>query len=244
MNSPIRIAMWSGPRNISTAMMRSFEARGDSFVTDEPLYSYYLHETRADHPMRDEIIATYDFDRQKVVDWLSGPVPNEKNIWYQKHMAHHLLPNIDNSWIKNFQNCFLIREPKEVLLSYNKMRETVNLEGLGYRQQTDLFDFIKTYTGEIPAVIDSQDVLENSRKILALLCENIGIEFKEDMLEWKPGLRDTDGVWAEHWYNSVKETTGFGKYQPKTEELPSEYDSLLEECREFYNKLWEVRIGI
>ena len=236
--------MWSGPRSISTAIMRSFEARGDSFVTDEPLYSHYLRETGADHPMRDEIIATYDYDWHKVVDWLSGPIPNDKNIWYQKHMAHHLLPHIDRIWIMGFHNCFLIREPEEVLLSYSKKRETVGLEGLGYRQQSELFEFIKTQTGEIPAVIDSRDVLENPRTILMLLCENIGIEFAEDMLEWKQGLRDTDGIWAKHWYDSVKKTTGFGNYQPKSEELPSGFYSLLEECKEYYNKLREVRIGI
>jgi len=242
MDSPIRIAMWSGPRNISTAMMRSFEARGDSYVTDEPLYSHYLYETGTDHPMRDEIIATYDYDWHEVVDWISGPVPNGKKIWYQKHMAHHLLPHIERTWIKSFQNCFLIREPKEVLLSYNKKRETVNLEDLGYRQQTELFDFLKTSAGKSPAVIDSRDLLENPRKILTLLCENVGIEFTEEMLEWKPGLRDTDGIWAKHWYDSVEESTGFGKYQPKSEELPPEFDSLLEECRKYYKKLWEVRI--
>lgn len=244
MDSPVRIAMWSGPRNISTALMRSFEARGDSFVTDEPLYSHYLYETGIDHPMRDEIIATYDYDWHKVIDWLGGPVPNDKKIWYQKHMSHHLLPHIDREWIRSFQNCFLIREPKEVLLSYNKKRETVSLEGLGYRQQSELFDFLKVATGNSPAVIDSRDVLENPNEILTLLCENIGIEFTEEMLEWKPGLRETDGIWAEHWYDSVKETTGFGKYQPNPEKLPSEFDSLLEECRSYYKKLWEVRIRV
>jgi len=242
MNNPIRIAMWSGPRNISTAMMRSFEARGDAAVTDEPLYSHFLHETGKNHPMRDEIIATYDYDWRKVVDRLGGPVPNDKKIWYQKHMSHHLLPHIDKEWIKNFRNCFLIREPKEVLLSYSKKRETVNMEGLAYRQQWEIFEFIKTYTEEIPVVIDSRDVLENPQKILSLLCERLDIDFTEDMLEWKPGLRKTDGIWAIHWYDAVKKTSGFGKYQQRTEELPPEFDSLLEECREYYNTLWEVRI--
>lgn len=243
MDSPVRIAMWSGPRNISTAMMRSFEARGDSFVTDEPLYSHYLHETGKDHPMREEIIATYDHNWRNVVDRLSGTVPNGKKIWYQKHMSHHLLEHIDREWIKIFHNCFLIREPKEVLLSYSKKRERVNIEGLGYKQQSEIFEFIKNYTGQIPAVIDARDVLEDPRKILQLLCEHIGIDFTEDMLEWKPGLRETDGIWAKHWYDAVKKTTGFEKYQQKTEELLPEFDSLLVECREYYNTLWEVRLG-
>ena len=148
--------MWSGPRNISTAMMRSFEARGDAFVTDEPLYSHYLHETGKNHPMRDEIIATYDYDWRKVVGRLSGPVPNGKKIWYQKHMSHHLLQHIDKEWIKNFHNCFLIREPKEVLLSYSKKRETVNMEGLAYRQQWEIFEFIKTYTEDAKEDVPSR----------------------------------------------------------------------------------------
>ena len=193
--------------------------------------------------MRDEIIATYDHDWRKVVDRLGGTVPNGKKIWYQKHMSHHLLPHIDREWIKNFHNCFLIREPKEVLLSYIKKRESVSIEGLGYKQQSEIFEFIKNYTGEIPAVIDARDVLEDPRKILQLLCEHIGIDFTEDMLKWKTGLRETDGIWAKHWYDAVKETTSFEKYQQKTEELPPEFDSLLVDCREYYNTLWEVRLG-
>jgi len=238
----IRIAMWSGPRNISTAMMRSFEARGDTYVTDEAFYSHYLLKTGIDHPGRNEIIAGHESDWKIVVEWLTGSVPGQKLIWYQKHMAHHMLPNIDIEWTTGFRNCFLIREPREVLISYTKKRESVELKDTGFQQQVKLFDYISESTGVIPAVVDAKDVLEHPESILSQLCEYFDIDFTDEMLKWEPGLRETDGVWAKHWYDSVEKTTGFGEYRPKSESVPSDLEPLLEQCRHFYSLLHNRRI--
>ena len=238
----IRIAMWSGPRNISTAMMRSFEARGDTFVTDEAFYSHYLMKTGIDHPGRNEIIAGHESDWKIVVEWLSGSVPGGKPIWYQKHMAHHMLPNINMEWTNGFRNCFLIREPREVLLSYTKKRESIDLKDTGFQRQVDLFDYISKSTGVMPAVVDAKDVLEHPESMLSQLCDYFGIEFTHEMLQWEPGLRETDGIWAKHWYDSVEGSTGFGEYRPKSDSVPPDLEPLLEQCRHFYSLLHNRRI--
>ena len=234
--------MWSGPRNISTAMMRSFEARGDAYVTDEAFYSHYLLKTGMKHPGRDEIISGHESDWKKVVEWLTGSVPGGKPIWYQKHMAHHMLPNIDMEWTNSFRNCFLIREPREVLLSYAKKRESVELKDTGFQQQAELFDYITESSGEAPAVVDAKDLLEHPESILSQLCDYFDIGFTDEMLHWEPGLRETDGIWAKHWYDSVKVTTGFAEYRPKPDSVPRDLEPLLEQCRRFYFLLHNRRI--
>ena len=165
-DSPLRIAMWSGPRNISTTLMRSWESRGDTFVTDEPFYAYYLLTTDRDHSGKEEVISSQETDWRKVVAWLTGPTENGQPVWYQKHMAQHLLPEMEVEWTSGLVNCFLIREPAEVLLSYTAKREEVTLEEIGYRQQVELFEFERVRTGRIPPVLDSRDVLQNPKKML------------------------------------------------------------------------------
>jgi hypothetical protein len=242
MAQPIRIAMWSGPRNISTAMMRAWGNRDDTVVVDEPFYAYYLRATDIAHPGADEVIATGENDWRKVVAYLTGPVPNGKQIFFQKQMTHHLLPEIDREWLAAVINCFLIRHPREVISSYIKKREDPALEDLGFVQQAEIFDFVRTRTNAVPPVVDAKDVLQNPERTLRLLCEAIGVEFSNSMLSWPPGLRDTDGIWAKYWYGEVAKTTSFQPYSPRHYELPEKLQELYERCRNCYQKLYQHRL--
>ena len=238
----IRIAMWSGPRNISTAMLRSWENRPDTYVCDEPLYAYYLKETGKDHPGREEVIETGETDWKRVTEELTGLIPEQKDIFYQKHMTHHLLPDIERKWMKKLRNCFLIRDPKEVVLSYSKTRSQFTIEDVGIIQQMEIFDYIMEVEREIPPIIDSRDVLENPRNILGALCARLSVPFYENMLEWPRGRRNTDGVWGKYWYDNVISTTGFTGYQPKNEELDERLEEIYEKCLPYYKKMYEMRI--
>src|SRR5207253_5410997 len=191
-DKPIRIAMWSGPRNISTAMMRSWGNRPDTLVIDEPFYAYYLKTTDKAHPGAEEVIANGETDWRKVVERLTGPIPDGKRILYQKQMTHHLLPEIDREWIVNLTNCFLIRDPREVILSYIKKNPEPTLEDLGFVQQSEIFEFMRARTNSIPPIVDARNVLEHPARTLRLLCDAVGVEFDKAMLSWPPGLRETD----------------------------------------------------
>jgi hypothetical protein len=229
--TPFRIAMWSGPRNLSTALMRSFGNRADCTPVDEPLYAAYLAETGLDHPGRDEVIASQPTDWRVVCAELTdGPVPTP--LQYQKHMTHHLLPSIDRSALGGLQHAFLVRDPERVLTSYAKVREEPTLEDLGLPQQAELFE---RYGGP---VVDAADVLRDPAATLGLLCAALGIEFDEAMLAWPAGPRDTDGVWAPHWYAGVEASTGFAPYSPGSgDPLPDRLRPLLERCRPYYDAL-------
>ena len=242
MAEPIRIAMWSGPRNISTAMMRAWGNRPDTVVVDEPFYAFYLQATGIEHPGSGEVIATGETDWQRVVAQLTGPIANGKRIFFQKHMTHHLLPEIDREWVAAVTNCFLIRDPREVISSYIKKREDPALEDLGFVQQAEIFDFVRTRTNAVPPVVDAKDVLQNPERTLRLLCEAIGVEFSKSMLSWSPGLRDTDGIWAKYWYGEVAKTTSFQPYNPRHYELPEKLHELYERCRNCYKKLYQHRL--
>jgi hypothetical protein len=237
-----RLAMWSGPRNISTAMMRSWGNRDDTAVIDEPLYAHYLSVTRKPHPGVDEVIAAGQTDWRKVIEQLTGPIPGGKRIHYQKHMTHHLLPEIDREWLVQLTNCFLIRDPREVLASYAKIVETPTLEDTGFPQQTEIFAWVRERAGRDPPVVDAADVLRYPRRLLSLLCDTVGVDFQEAMLSWPPGPRPTDGVWARHWYGEVEKSTGFKPYQPKKIELPPRLEALYARCSEHYELLYEHRL--
>lgn len=239
---PIRIAMWSGPRNISTAMLRSWGNRPDTFVCDEPLYAHYLQQTGLDHPEREEVINHHETDWRKVVDWLTGPIPEGKAIFYQKHMAHHLLENIERDWLGGLTHCFLIREPAEMLTSLIKHLPNPTLADTGLPQQVEIVRLVQQQTGNTPPIIDARDVLENPRRMLGLLCEAIGVEFTEAMLSWPAGRRETDGIWAKYWYDAVKKSTQFGPYRPKNEAVPPGFEHLLEQCVESYKQLYQNRL--
>jgi hypothetical protein len=238
----IRLAMWSGPRNISTAMMRAWGNRADSVVIDEPFYACYLKATGKKHPGSAEVIANGETDWRKVVAQLSGPISNGRKIFFQKEMTHHLLPEVDRQWLEEVTNCFLIRDPAEVITSYIKKNDDPTLEDLGFVQQAEIFDWVCTKTGSVPAVIDARDVLQNPEKILRQLCEAVGVEFDKSMLSWPPGLRATDGVWAKHWYGEVARSTSFQPYRPKNEPVPEHLREIEQRCRDCYERLYEYRL--
>jgi hypothetical protein len=237
-----RIAVWSGPRNISTAMMRAWGNRPDTFVCDEPLYAYYLMKTRAPHPGIDEVIAHHETDWRKIVRRLTGDIPDGKYIFYQKHMTHHLLPEIDRDWMGLLDHVFLIREPREVITSLALVTPNPSLEDTGYPQQDEIFRWVREHTGKSPPVIDARDVLENPKRMLSLLCDVLNVEFMETMLSWPPGPRATDGIWAKYWYEAVWQTTSFQPYKPKNRPVPEQLTGLLDEAEMLYRRLHEKRI--
>jgi hypothetical protein len=240
---PIRIAMWSGPRNISTAMMRSWGNRADTIVVDEPLYAYYLVQTGKNHPNAAEIVANGETNWRKVVNSLTKEaIPRGKRILFQKQMTHHLLPEIDREWIVDLTNFFLIRDPREVVLSYVRKNPDPSLEDLGFEQQCAIFEYVRQRTGAIPPVVDAKDVLENAARTLRLLCDAIGVKFDEAMLSWPLGLRETDGIWAKHWYDAVARSTSFEPYKPRKGEIPKALNEVYERCRECYDKLHRYRL--
>ena len=241
-SKPIRIAMWSGPRNISTAMMRAWGNRDDTVVIDEPFYAYYLKVTGIQHPDADEVIETGETDWRKVVAYFTAPLPKDKQIFFQKQMTHHLLPEIDREWLGTVTNCFLIRNPREVITSYIKKREDPALEDLGFVQQAEIFDFVRTRTSAVPPVVDAKDVLQNPERTLRLLCKAVGIKFSESMLSWPPGLRDTDGIWAKHWYGEVAKTTSFQPYRPTRHEVPQRFREIYDLCHRHYERLYAYRL--
>jgi hypothetical protein len=238
----VRIGMWSGPRNISTAMMRSWGNRADTVVVDEPFYAYYLKATGKKHPGAAEVIAAGETDWPKVVAQLSAPIPDGKRIHFQKQMTHHLLPEVDREWIIDLTNCFLIRDPREVILSYIKKNPEPALEDLGFIQQQKIFDFVRKETGRIPATIDARDMRERPEESLRLLCHAVGLEFDRAMLSWPPGLRETDGIWAKYWYGEVAKSTSFQPYKPSDGIVPDRLREIHEQCRECYDRLYQFRL--
>jgi hypothetical protein len=223
-------------------MMRAWGNRPDTIVVDEPFYAYYLKATGKKHPGADEVIATGETDCRRVIAQLTGPISKDKRIFFQKQMAHHLLPEVDREWLGAVTNCFLIRDPAEVIASYTKKREEPALQDLGFVQQAEIFDFVRTRTNSTPPVVDARDVLENPERMLRLLCEAVGVDFSEWMLSWPRGLRETDGVWAKHWYGEVAKTTSFQPYRPRKASVPAHLREIHERCRERYQRLYEFRL--
>jgi len=238
----IRLGMWSGPRNISTAMMRAWGHRSDTVVCDEPLYAYYLQQTRSPHPGADEVLAHHDADLHRVIDWLTGPVPDGNSIFYQKHMAHHLLPEIEIDWIAGLTNCFLIRDPEAMLTSLIEFLPRPTTDDTGLPQQVRIFAWVREATGRTPPVLDARDVLENPRGMLSALCDALNLPFCDEMLSWPPGRRSTDGVWARHWYAKVEQTATFAPYRANLRRVPDELTGVLHECRPLYEQLYEHRL--
>jgi hypothetical protein len=234
----VRIAMWSGPRTISTALMRAWENRRDTVVVDEPLYAFYLSHTTVDHPGRAEIIASQPADWRTVLHRLTRePLTAGRTIFYQKHMTHHLLPSVDRAQLRPLRHAFLIRSPPELLASYARVRATPTLDDLGMRQQAEIF---RAFGGP---VVDARDILERPEPVLRALCAALGVPFEEAMLSWPPGPRDTDGVWAPYWYDSVWRSTGFGPYRPPSQPLAPHLVPLLKECQRCYDELAAHRIA-
>ena len=233
----MRIACWSGPRNISTALMRSWSSRNDSFVSDEPFYAYYLREKQLKHPMYKEIIGYYPNTYDDVVTSLTSEIPNDKEHWYQKHMAHHLIDLNNISWIKNFENCILIRHPKDVINSYIKKNTLNHVDELGYPQQYKIMRYLDSI-GKKFIVIDSNILLNNPEKILSQWCSSINLEFDISMLKWQKGNHPQDGIWWKHWYDNVITTTHFQKFSANQSQLDKKYQSIYDEALDYYNKLY------
>jgi len=238
----IRIAMWSGPRNLSTAMMRSFGSRSDTFVSDEPFYGCFLKTTDADHPMREETIAEMDCDWRSVMGDLRGPAPDGSPVWYQKHMWHHMAGPIGYDDFEGFRHAFLIREPERMIGSYLRKRESATFDDFGLARQAEFFDREADRLGHAPPVIDANDVLANPEGVLSNLCHALGIAWDPAMLSWNPGRRDTDGPWAPHWYGAVEKSIGFGSPETGLVELPDDARPLADRCRPYYERLASHRI--
>jgi hypothetical protein len=233
-----RIAMWSGPRTISTAMMRSFENRADTVVVDEPLYAYYLTHSGVVHPVHDEIVASMSPEWAEVLDELSfGPLPDGKTVYYQKHMTHHLLPEVDRDALRPLRHAFLIRDPRQLLASYARKRAEPVLADLGLEQQLEIFRLVGG------PVVDAADILRQPRPMLEALCDALGVPFDPAMLSWPPGPRPTDGVWAAHWYDGVWKSTGFAPYREPSVDLPPSLEPLAEQCRPFYDEMYAQRLA-
>ena len=243
MSEPIRVAMWSGPRNVSTALMRSFEARGDTHVVDEPFYAVYLAQTGLNHPLREEVLASQPTAWREVVDSLFLPLPAGCRVHYAKHMTHHMLPAIGRAWLRACRNAFLIRDPQAVLSSYVRKRSDVSLEDLGFVQQFEIFQRVADDAGRAPAVIDGYDLLSNPRGVLMQLCAALGIPFTDAMLSWPPGRRPSDGVWAPAWYDAVERSTGFSAPPPQpSAALPPELQPIADAARPYYQALAQHRL--
>ena len=233
----IRIAMWSGPRNLSTAMMRSFGSRADTFVSDEPFYGAFLKTSGAAHPMRDEVIAAMDCDWGSVMHALSGSAPDGSPVWYQKHMWHHMVGPIGYDDFAGFTHAFLIREPDRMIASYLRKREAAAFEDFGLERQAEFFEREADRLGHAPPVIEANDVLANPAGVLAQLCTALGIRWEPAMLAWESGRRSTDGPWAPHWYAAVEASTGFGPREYDSVELPDDARRLADRCLPYYERL-------
>ena len=235
--------MWSGPRNISTAMMRSFGARRDTHVVDEPFYAAYLAQANVDHPMQQEVLASQPVDWREVVQGLLADPPAARPVFYQKHMTHHMLPGFGLDWMKQCRNAFLIRDPELVLASYTVKRGEVALSDIGFVQQSEIFAREADRLGKAPPVVEGIDVLRNPAGVLSKLCAALGIPWSEEMLSWPAGRRETDGVWAPAWYDAVEKSTGFGPPpEEKQVQLSDELRRIADEARPHYESLvrWKI----
>lgn len=233
--------MWSGPRNISTAMMRSWENRTDTVVVDEPLYGPYLAATGKKHPMWQETIDAQGDDYAAVID---GLCHEEKtvDIHYQKHMTHHILPNMDVAFVGAFRNAFLLRHPNDVLSSYLRKHPRATPEDLGFPQQLKLFQWLQKEQSITAPVMEAKDILINPEGMMKKLCQFLDVPFDVGMLSWPKGYRDSDGVWAPHWYNRVIESTGFSKYVPKENQLTQEEQRVADACLPYYEQMAAYKV--
>jgi hypothetical protein len=228
--------MWSGPRSLSTALLRSWENRPDTCVVDEPLYAYYLAATGLDHPGRDEVLASQPTQWRDVVRALTSG-GGGAGIQYQKHMTHHVLPEVELDALRGLRHAYLVRDPRELLASYARVR-TPDLADLGLRQQVELF---RAFGGP---VVDAADLLRDPAGVLRALCAALEVPYDPAMLAWPPGPRSSDGVWAPHWYASVLASTGFAPHRPAPVELPAHLSELEAQCRPYYDEMASRRLTV
>ena len=240
---PLRIAMWSGPRNMSTTMMRSFGSRPDTVCVDEPFYAAYLHLTGLRHPMSDEIFAAQSRDPADVAaDMQSCPDPSA-TVFYQKQMTHHMVDGVPRDWMAACRNVFLIRHPARVIPSYARKMEKVTLKAIGFPQQLSLFEVATELEGRTPLVVDSNDILRAPEDMMRVLCEALGLDWHDEMLSWPAGARPEDGAWAPHWYDAVWRSTGFGPPPGERPEMRPEWQSVYDAALEIYETLASHRLS-
>ena len=237
----MRIAMWSGPRNLSTAMMYSFGNREDFAVVDEPFYAAYLAATGLDHPMRDQILASQSQDAAAVAEFLTGSIPGEKPHFYQKHMTQHMIPEVPRDWMGEVTNVFLLRHPARVVASFSAKYDAPTLSDIGFSQQTELYEQIVA-SGDVPVIIDSADIRRNPEDMLRKLCDRLDLAWDPAMLSWKKDGHPDDGVWAAHWYGAVHDSTGFAGPEGALPELDGALARLTEEAMPHYEKLYVHRL--
>ena len=240
----LSIAMWSGPRNLSTALMRSFAQRADGQVWDEPFYATYLVQTGIDHPMREEVIADGISDASSVISACLERARKPKTVFYQKHMTLHMVPAIDRAWMRQVNNAFLIRAPQKVLASYAKKRQSVSAEDLGFGRQLELFKQVCDFTGDAPPVIDSTDIRRAPEKMLRALCGRLGIDFDPAMLSWEKGPSVDDGIWGKHWYDGIWKSTGFAPPEENSKPLPDHLQVLCDTVMDDYLAVEKYKISL
>jgi hypothetical protein len=240
----LRLAMWSGPRNLSTAFMRCWENRDDTVVVDEPFYAHYLLTTGIDHPGRDEVLASQATDWRVVVQQLLGPLPGGARILFQKQMAHHLLPDMGRDWLGAMTHAFLIRDPHSMVASLEAKLGSFDLLQTGLPQQVEIFEHVAQRTGRTPPVLDTDDLLQHPEPMLRALCAALDVPFSTRMLSWPAGRRDTDGAWARHWYDRVEASTGFEPPPPAAgrQPLPPALAEIEARCRPLYEQLRAHRL--
>jgi len=234
--------MWSGPRNLSTAMMRSFGGRADCAVSDEPFYAAYLKATGLEHPMREDVLASQKQDPEAVAADMVGPVPGGKPVWYQKHMSHHMIPQFPLGWMDQVTNVFLLRSPERVLASYAQKVESVTLADVGFEGQAMLFERVAERTGHAPVVVDSDDVRRDPRGTLTALCAAIGLPFDAGMLKWATGQHADDGVWAPHWYGAIFKSSEFAPPDETVPALPPHLLAIADAARPYYERMQAFKI--
>ncbi len=235
----LRINMWSGPRNVSTALMYSFAQRRDTRVLDEPLYGHYLRVADAEHPGKQEVIDAMISDGERVVrEVILGPC--DRPVLFMKQMAHHLVA-IDRAFLAQTTNVLLIRDPEQMLPSLAQNLAQPILRDTGLAMQSALYQELLDL-GQQPLVLDAKQLLLDPPGVLSQLCSHLGIPFDEHMLHWSPGPRPEDGIWAKYWYQNVHQSTGFEPYRERNEPFPSHLLPLLEECKPHYALLAQVAL--
>ncbi len=230
----LRLCLWSGPRNVSTALLYSFAERADTRVVDEPLYAHYLRVSGADHPGRDEVLRAQEVDGSKVVrDVVLGPC--DRPVLFQKHMAHHLVA-LDRSFLRQTVNVLLVRDPAEVVVTLSKQLPDPTLRDVGIQAQCELEDELRRL-GQEPVILDAKETLLDPEGVLAELCRRVGLAWDPAMLSWPRGARPFDGAWAPHWYQNVQQSTGFEPYRPKSAPIPEQLRPLVLQCLPYYDRL-------
>lgn len=233
----VRLCLWSGPRNISTATMRSFEARGDCAVWDEPFYGFYLAETGLDHPGREATLAAWPTNAEDIAARCAGDAPGGEKLFFQKHMCQHMLPGVDLSWTAACRHLFLIRDPAQVAASWYATMADIDPADLGAERQLNLYDEIAQITGRAWPVVEGADVLADPEAMLKSICAALDIAFTPAMLSWAPGRRASDGPWAGHWYGRVEASTGFAGRRETPHPAPDALTPVIEACRPAYEAL-------